>query len=76
MPQFVVCVPATGASSSAPPCADVGGVHYQPVMMEMAAPGSIQFANSNTLFAYALTAVVTCWLLGLGVGVILSVLRK
>lgn len=78
MPQFVVCVPVSGDTGtvSAPPCGDVDGVHYQPVMMELAAPGAVNFDNSETLFAYGFTAVLTLYVVGWAVGAILSVLKR
>ena len=76
MPRFVVCVPVEGASASTSPCGDVDGVFYAPVTMQLPAPGDIQFSNSDQLFAYGFTAVVTFWLLGIAVGAILSLLRS
>ena len=75
MPRFVVCVPTSGAPSLAP-CADVDGVAHYPVVMSFPAPGEVHFANADTLFAYGFTAVITIWLLGLAVGLILSVVHR
>ena len=74
MPRFVVCVPAEGAPSAAP-CADVGGVPHQAVVMELAAPGDVQFSNGGQLFAYGFTAMIVFWLIGLSIGAVLSVIR-
>lgn len=75
MPRFVVCVPVEGSPSLAP-CGDADGVSYQPVVMQLPAPGDITFANSTELFAYGFSAVLSIWLVGLGVGAILSILRS
>lgn len=75
MPRFVVCVPAQGGASSAP-CADVDGVPHQPVVMEFPAPGDVHFSNADQLFAYGLTIVLIFWTVGIGVGAILSLIRR
>lgn len=73
--RYVVCVPAQGVPS-APPCADVDGAAFIPAMVEMPHQGSITFFNSDTLFAYGFTAVITLWLFGMAVGFILSLVRS
>jgi len=75
LPLFVTCV-ATGGSPSVAPCADVGGVAHAPVVLEMAAPGSVSFENANTLFAYGFSNVLILWLVAVSVGMILSLIRK
>jgi hypothetical protein len=76
--QFVVCVPVTdgSATTSVAPCVDAGGEHYSPVMMQLPTSGEPDFSNSDQLFAYGLTAVLTFWALGIAVGAILSLLRR
>lgn len=76
MPRFVVCVPAEGAPASTPPCGDVDGVPHTTAVVELPAPGSIEFSNSDELFAFGFGAVITFWALGLGVGAVLSVIRR
>lgn len=75
MPRFVVCVPAEGVPSQAP-CEDVGGVAHVPAVVQLPAPGSVEFGNAPQLFAYGFTAVLTFWLVGVAVGQILSVIRR
>lgn len=76
MPQFVVCVEAAGATASVSPCSDADGVFFHPVVMEFPAPGAVHFQNADQLFAYGFTGVLTIWLLGIGVGLILSLIRR
>ena len=73
MPRFVVCVPVEGAPSVAP-CGDAGGLTYAPASMEFPVPGDVHFQNAELLFAYGFGAVLTVWLLGLAVGLILSLI--
>lgn len=76
MPGFVVCVPAEGAPS-VPPCVDdAQGATFQPVVMQLPAPGSVEFDNADTLFAYGLSTTVAIWAIGVAVGSILSVIKK
>jgi len=76
MPHFVVCVPTEGLPASVAPCGDVDGVFTSPVVMQLAAPGDIQFGQSDHLFAYGFSAVLIFWALGIGVGAVLSVIRS
>lgn len=76
MPLFVVCLPAEGASAPVAPCGEVGGVFYAPVAVEIPSPGSVHYGNANQLFAYGFSFVITAWLLGIAVGIIMSLVRK
>lgn len=75
MPGFVVCVPVQGGPSVAP-CGDVEGVAHTPIVMQLPAPGSVQFDNAQTLFAFGFSGVLIMWMVGVAVGQILSVIRR
>lgn len=74
MSLVVTCQPL-GTGPSVAPCSDVAGVPHGPVLVEMVTTGTISFSNADQLFAYGLSAVVTVWLVGLVVGLILSLLK-
>lgn len=76
MPGFVVCVPTSGTPSVAPCADDALGGTFHPVVMQLPAPGAINFDNADTLYAYGLTMVVSVWALGVTIGAILSVIKK
>lgn len=74
MPRFVVCQPVQGETSTAP-CQSEGGQSFTPMVVELASPGSVHFANAQQLFAYGFAAVLTCYLVGVAVGAILKQIR-
>lgn len=76
MPGFVVCVPTSGTPSVAPCVDDALGATFSPVVMQLPAPGSINFDNADTLFAYGFVMVLIFWGVGVTVGAILSVIKK
>lgn len=76
MPQFVVCVEAVGASASVPPCSDVGGVFFHPVVMEFPAPGAVSYDQAAELFAFGFGGVVSIWLVGLAIGSVVRLVRR
>lgn len=76
MPGFVTCVPVNPGPSVAP-CPDAAdGSAQTPVVIQLPAPGDVNFANSDVLFAYGFSAVVMVYLFGLAIGAILSIVRK
>jgi hypothetical protein len=44
--------------------------------VSLPSPGEVNFANSDHLFGYAFGAVILFWALGVGVGQILSLIRR
>lgn len=76
MPGFVVCVPSSGTPSVAPCVDDAGGASFHPVVMQLPAPGSVEFSNANQLYAYGLTIVVAFWAVGYVAGLILSLIKR
>ena len=66
----------SAAPVSTPPCATVGTQAYSPVMMELAAPGAVNFDNSNQLFAYTFGLILMCYLIGVGLGAIVNAVKR
>lgn len=76
MPQYVVCIPDANATVSASPCVDVDGVHYVQAVVEYPVAGQVTFENADLLFGYGFVNVLTIWLIGLGAGLIISLVKK
>lgn len=85
--QVIVCVPATTGATAAP-CQTVAGVRYRPAMKSVYVidPANSAFldmviepldsASVVAVFTLAFSTVVFCFLLGRGVGVVLSLIRR
>lgn len=76
MAQYLVCSPVAGGGASVAPCVDVEGVGYAPAILAQPAPGEVDFALSNELFAYGFSIVLVFWAVGVCVGAILSLIQK
>lgn len=75
MPQFSVhCVPTT-ANQSSDPCTKVDGVNYAPVMVEYTLP-EYDYLMAADFFAWALSLVLICYVIGLVTGQIIKVIRS
>ncbi|PHK28014.1 hypothetical protein VF14_35415 [Nostoc linckia z18] len=74
MPQLIVhCVPAPDGVAAAP-CGSVDGVALIPVVGPPE-PQPIDTSAANHLFAWSLSAVLICFVVGLTVGGIVRVIR-
>lgn len=76
MPGFVTCVPTDGTPSVAPCVDDANGAPTYPVVMQLPAPGSVEFDNADLLFSFGLSVTLGIWAVGVAVGAILSVIKK
>lgn len=84
----VSCIPSSTVSASTSPCADIAGMHYVPVVVEVFIPSQSQIevltagvnppdaAALSSSFAVAFSAVMFCWLLGRSLGVVLESIRR
>lgn len=70
----VHCAAITGSPSVAP-CADAGGVSYAPVMVEYSL-AQYDYAAASEFFAWSLSAVLICWIIGLVTGNVIRVIRS
>jgi hypothetical protein len=85
--QIIVCVPVTTGATGAP-CQTVGGVKYRPAMQSayLVDPANSSFldmalepldvVSASSAFLASFSMVVLVFLLGRGVGSVLSLIRK
>ncbi len=70
----VHCVPVSGTTSVAP-CQDVDGVSFAPAMIEYSV-AQYDYAAAAEFFAWSLSAVLICWIIGLVTGNVIRVIRS
>lgn len=73
-PYFLQCVPAADGIAVAP-CGTVEGVALVPSLVS-AVPEPLDYSQLHDLFIWAAGIPVTTWLVGLGIGSIIRVLRS
>lgn len=75
--RVVVCIPAPEGSASVSPCGDVDGGAFIPSVVELPDPGApISLANAGTYFSASFILVVTCWLIGIGLGMFVTLIKE
>lgn len=71
----LACRPvAVQGQGSVPPCYDVAGVQYEPVIVS--APELVDISQSVTVFGWAFGLTLSVWVMALVIGAIVSIIRK
>ncbi len=75
MTLLVECVPAPD-EVAIPPCGEIGGVGYAPIMRSISDTPALDYSGLGALFSWAVSFVLIAFVVGLTVGAILRVIRS